>query len=58
MQYGYKLAAHFIYITTMRMSLKANMVSITNIIIVNDFERMLLITVAPSSWWMNTLLRR
>ena len=39
---SYKLAAQFIYI--MRMGLKANVVSVTNIIIVSDFERMLLIT--------------
>ena len=38
------------------MGLKANVVSVINIIIVSDFERMLFITVAPSSWQMNTHL--
>ena len=32
---------------------KANVISVINTIIVSDFERMLFITVAPSSWQMN-----
>ena len=48
------MAAYFIYITAMRMGLKTNVVSVINIIILSDFEWMLLITVAPSSWRMNT----
>ena len=34
----YKLAAHFIYITAMRMGLKVNIIHVVNITIVNIFD--------------------